>query len=397
MRMTMAFRQHCNFTARAGLALLGFCALGLCALGLSGCAGFFVKDTTGSGTGTGTGTSTTNFAYVSNSATADTYINGYSLGTGKLVATPNSPYSLGIVPSAMVVTPNNAFLYVAADPAVSTGALYVYTIGTTGAISLGNSGNALVTDDVSSMDISPDGQWLFALDTNGLTMEEYAISSSTGAVTFEQTLTISGTAGSVVTPSQVKVAPSGQFVICSLGTGGTEVFSFNTTNGQVGITSTTLLGTGSNAVGDYAATMDSNNDLYIASTAGMAVYTVSQNGTATPVSGSPFVAGSGPRSLVLSSGNSFLYAGNQTDGTVSEYAVASTGVLTAVTGSPAAAPTTVGALARDSSGKYILAAGYNSTSGVQLYSIGSSGGLTLSDSAPAGTIQAVPAVVALTH
>ena len=68
-------------------------------------------------------------------------ITGFSIGTSNLTSTSNSPYLMGVAPSAMAVTPSGAYVYVAS----LAGAIYGYSVGSNGALSILNSGNALVT------------------------------------------------------------------------------------------------------------------------------------------------------------------------------------------------------------------------------------------------------------
>jgi hypothetical protein len=124
--------------ARRGLSLGGKIAaallLGAGAQMLTGCTGFFVYP--GSTTTGTTGSSSSDFAYVSDSSTAGSEsINGYGVSAGTLVAATGSPYSLGFVPQAMVVTPNDAYLYVANQ----LGGIYGYSITSgTGALNVIN-------------------------------------------------------------------------------------------------------------------------------------------------------------------------------------------------------------------------------------------------------------------
>jgi 6-phosphogluconolactonase len=252
--------------------------------------------------------------------------------------------------------------------------------------------------NTSSLAVSPDGNWLFALDAGGLTVQEYQINPSTGVLTFFTANPVVGTTGSVVTPSQVTVAPSGQYVIVALGTAGTMIMPFNTSTGVAG-PGYTSIPTGSASAGDYSAVMDGGNNLYIARTTGLAVYTVNSAGTATSIAGSPFATGAGPHSVLLSKSFNYVYVGNQTDSTISEFRLASGPTLTALVGSPVTGPTLVASMGTDTTGAYVIGAGFNSTSGTQLYSIGLLGGLsvTTSGTAPTGTTNAIPTVLALTH
>lgn len=385
-----------GWAARAVLGVVGLCL----SVALTGCGNFFVyPGSTGTGSGTsGAGTSSTDFAYVSNSASGSTYINGYAVSSGTLTATTGSPYNLGYAPAAMAITPSDGYLYIATDSALSTGYLYGYSIGTGGNLNILDGGSSLVPgENIASIDISPDGQWLFALDAGGLTLEEYAINNTTGALTFQNTYGITGAAAGIVTPVSVKVAPSGDFIVCALGTGGVVTFSFDTSTGAAGTVGNSLISPGSSSDGYYAIAIDKNNNIYAAGTVGLQVFSSTTAGVPTLISSTPYATGGGPRSMVINTGNNYVYTGNQTDGTVTADAIGTGAALTSITGSPFTGPTTVSALGQDNSGKYILAAGYNGTSGVQLFTIGSAGALTLSGSAATGTNLAIPTVVAMAH
>lgn len=372
-------------------------AMGLAAglLSLTGCAGFFVCQKASCPASSSSST-VTNYAYVSNSASGSTYINGYNLSGGNLsTATTGSPYSLGYTPIAMAVNPADTFLYVAVDSALGTtsipNGMYVYSIGTGGALTIANSGSAVGAGNYTAIDISPDGQWLFALDTTGLILYEYQINSSTGVLTLGNTISISPGNANAVTPVAVKVAPSANFVVATLGTAGDVIYSFNTSTGLLGATISGI-NTGSTSVGDYAVAIDSSNNIYLARTTGVVVYTATSLGAPTLVN--TYASGNGPHSIAVTTG--FAYAGNQTDSTISGYSVASGPVLTSVSGA-VSAPAAVRSVAFDKSGTYLLANGYGSSVGLELYTIGTTGALTSVGSVGTGTNTAIPAVVALTH
>jgi 6-phosphogluconolactonase (cycloisomerase 2 family) len=382
--------------------LLPLVALSLLSLAaFSGCNGFFVYP----GSSSSSSSSTNDYVYVSNSASGSNYINGYSVSGGSLVATTGSPYSLGFIPSAMVVTEANTYLYVASSLALSgTGEIYGYSIGTGGGLTILNSSLGLEAENSSALAVSPDGQWLFSLNTDGLTMEEYKINTSTGFLTAEGNYPITGTAGGVVTPNAIKVAPSGNYIAAALGTGGVDIFAFNTSTG-VASSSAAVLPPATTANGFYSVAIDASNNLYIAGTSGLVVYTVTANSggsvTATLASSSTgYSLGTGNVSVSINKSSSYVYAGSQNGGsssTIYAYSIGSGGALTAVSGSPFNGPTNVAALGYDSTGDYLLAAGYSATSGTQLFTIGSSGGLTSTGSAADGSTTSIPTVLAFTH
>jgi 6-phosphogluconolactonase (cycloisomerase 2 family) len=384
---------------RISLLLTAVPLLSLAAL--TGCAGFFVYP----GTSTSTTSSTGDYAYVSNSASGSNYINGYSLSGGSLVATTGSPYSLGFVPSAMVVSEANTFLYVASSATLSgTGVIYGYSIGTGGALTILNNGVGLEAENTSALDVSSDGQWLFSLNSDGLTLEEYGINTTTGLLTAEGNYPITATAGGVVTPNALKIAPSGAYIACALGTAGVDVFAFNTSTG-VASSSAGVLPPANTASGFYSLAIDSGNDLFLGGTNGLVVYTVvaNSNGSVTSTlasSSSGYTLGTGNQSVAVSKASGYVFAGSQNGGsgsTVYGYAIGTGGALTAVSGSPFNGPTDVAALARDSTGNYLLALGYSATSGTQLFTIGSAGALTSTSTAADGATLTIPSVLALTH
>jgi len=369
-------------------------------LALTGCNGFFVYPGSSSSSSTGSG----DYAYVSNSASGSNYINGYSVSGGSLVATTGSPYSLGFVPSAMVVSIPNTYLYVASSSSGGAGEIYGYSIGTGGALTILNNSLGLEAENSSALAVSPDGQWLFSLNSDGLSMEEYKISTSTGLLTAEGNYPITASAGGIVTPNAIKVAPSGNYIACALGTAGVDVFSFATSTG-VASSSAAVIPPLNAADGFYSVAIDSSNNLFLAGTSGLVDYTVvaNSNGSVTATlasSSSGYSLGTGNNSITVSKNGSYVFAGSQNGGTGSTiyaYAIGAGAALTAVTGSPFNAPTDIAALGYDNTGNYLLGIGYSATSGTQLYTIGSAGVLTSSGSAASGTTLTIPAVIALTH
>ncbi len=390
--------ENCRSLFQRSLAVAGIAAAGLW---LCGCGAFFQcegKAVCG-GTGTGGSTSGGDYAYVSNSASGTTYLNEYSIGSGALTAISGSPVNIGFTPIAMAVAPGNSYMYVAQ---FGTGNIVEFTIGSSGALASANNGQAVgvsPTGFSSSMDVSPDGNWLFALDSTGSILYEFPITKGSGLLGSPVTFTV-GTTGTP-TPQAVKVSPNSNYVACALGTSGTSVFPYSSSGGITSASSANIT-PATTAVGDFGVEMDTNNYLYVARTTGPAVYTLSGAVTATSVTQGSLTNGSGPHAIALSSTAGVLvYIGNQTDGTISAYSQSS-GKLTNVTTTAYPAPTAVSSLARDNSAKYLIATGYNATSGTRLYTIGTGGALndptaTASAVAATGTSTAVPALVAVTR
>jgi 6-phosphogluconolactonase (cycloisomerase 2 family) len=379
---------------------------------LAGCQNFFVCENKpacpSGGTGGGTG-STTDFAYVSNSSTGSTYVAEYDLTSGALTAISGSPFNLQFQPVALNISPNNKFLYAATLPGVTNPGIYLFNIASDGSLSAAFSGNAVIITAVSSMAISPDGGFLFALRSDGTNIDEYQINSSTGGLSLALTIpvpisicTLVGGTGNIPASQtcSVTVAPSGQFVVAALGTAGDAIYPY--TSGS-GVTSATPVQISSGSTqsapsGDYSVVLDTNNFAYIARTAALAVYQITDTaGDAIQKSSASYSSGVTPRSVVLNNSQDYVFTANEGASTISSYNIQSDGSLVAATGSPFAAPTNVSALGVDNSGKYMVAAGYNSSNGVQLFTLSSAGTLTLITSAATGTSPAYPVVLAMSH
>jgi 6-phosphogluconolactonase len=370
----------------------------LCAMfSVSGCAGFFVDtNATGTGTCTGTGTGSTagDFVYVGNASTGT--LSGFAVGTGTLTAVPNTPFVLGFSPTALVVNPADTLLYVGGPNLI-----YVFAINSDGSVTALNSSSPVAIASVASMDISPDGQWLFVLDNNGISIEEYQINPSSGTLT-QTTGATYGVASGTVVPRSIKVAPDGAYVFAALGTGGDLVFSFNELTGAL-IESQALASSSVLSSDNALAVSPSSNYLYIArsgSGAGVAVYAVTGgSGALTPVQGSPFAAGTQPFAIALNSAGTDVYVANRGDSTISGYSIGTNGVLAALAGSPYAAGSAVAGLAADKSGSYMMAIANGGAPDLSLYSFDATtaGKLDLITSTATGTDPTGPYAIAATH
>jgi len=383
-----------------------FAALCLTAtLLLSGCQNFFVCEGKASCPSGGGGSGTTNFAYVSDATNGTTYLAAYDIGNGSLAAISGSPYNLGYTPVAMNVSPNDAFLYVASIPGATNPGIYLYSVNTSGQLSGPSGGGVLISGTIASMDVSPDGNYLFALSTSGTQLTEYQANTSTGALTLVTSVILPGTtctlAGTPISQTcTVKVAPSGNFVAVALGTAGTMIFPYNSTSGLTSSTPAQIPSGSTQAApsGDFSVTLDKNDFVYIARTAALAVWQITDaSGDATLQSTTAISSSAVPRSVTLNGAGTYVYTANQGAGNISAFGIGSTGSLSAISGSPFTGPPNVSALGVDKTGTYMVAAGYSTSAGVQLFTLGTTGSIALVTSAGTGSSTAYPVVLALTH
>jgi len=341
-----------------------------------GCKNFFppLNGTTGTGT-----TNTGDYVYVASAVTSSSgsaawTISGLSIGTGTLGALTGFPVTLPFPPVALAITPSNSLLYVAGSDVI-----YGYTISSAGALTsilTSAQSQVLETAAISSMVVSPDGNWLLGLSVNEqeAVIDEYAI-SSTGQLTLETGAQYPLSGSAPIVPSDIAIAPTGNYVAVALGTAGDVIFSFNTSTGALTEVAQEIPPTASSA--DQALTFDSTGStLYVARSgtdSGVVPYVLSNGGaTLTAAAGAPFALGTnatGPSSILIDATGKYLYVGDKTSSSISAFSIASGGVLTALGGSPYAAGTNVNALGEDSSGKYILATALGGSPDLQMYTI----------------------------
>lgn len=363
---------------------------------VTGCANFFVplngSGGSGGSGGTTVGGSGANYAYVVNSATGT--VSGFLIGAGTLTATPGSPYTFGFVPQSAVVTRTNNFLYVAGPAAI-----YSFPINADGSLASSALGAVAIASEIA-LAVSPDGQWLFGLNSQSTTLDEWQINRTTGAIAAVQGAAYTITDG-IYAPSKLQVSPAGNYVFAALGTAGDHVFTLNTSTGFVA--SSQQLSLGSNLTSDNSLITDSKGSmLYIArsgANGGLAAYTIGAAGLLIPISGSPFATGQGTFDVAVDGSGKYVYAANRKDGTISGFSIGSGGVLTALNGSPFASGALVTSLVADRSGKYLLAAAAGGSPDLTMYTFDASvgGKLDVATTAVSGTDPAGSTLVSSTH
>ncbi len=362
----------------------------------AGCPGFFPPINNGGGSGGG---GSTNRVYVANQAASS--IGAFAIGTGTLAAVNNSPVATGYKPISMVVTPNNTLLYVGA----ATG-IFVYFINSDGSLTTPTTGSQPAGVFATSLAVSPDGQWLIALDGTTQQLDIFQINASTGALSSVTAPATYTTSSGTWQPTSVRIAPNGLLIFAALGTAGDVVFTFNTTTGVAA--SSQVLSTGNAATGDYGLAINSTSTyLYIArsgTNGGVAIFSIAGGGVLTPVTGSPFLAGSGTYSVTLDNTGTYVYAANRTDGTISGYTIVPSTTLlgltlTPLSGSPYTSGSGVQSIGVDSTGKYLLAVAVSGGPDLTMYSfdIPVPGKLDPATSVATGVDPAGAVALALTH
>jgi 6-phosphogluconolactonase (cycloisomerase 2 family) len=410
-------------TTRSQLAGLAACfVLAIAAIAifsLTGCGTFFLAGQNNSTTSTGSTGSTSStgttgstgslyagdFVYVSDPTTNVNQINAYTVASGALTPISGSPISLGIPAVSMAVTPNDSLLYVSDGSAI-----YAYTISTSGSLSLLQGGPVFSNETVTSIAISPSGNYLFALSPTNNQILEFSITYGSGVLTAAGAAAVSLPLynGSIPeTPSQVRMCPSGECIVAALGNVGIAIAALNQTNGVLG-NFVPESPTNSTAAAAYDVAIDANNYIYVPQTNGLYVYSYN-NGTGTitnvtPTSG-PYTLGTGPITAVVSNNSQYVYVANRGNpsaspaiaATISGFSIGASGALTSI-GAATPASTFTSALSMDATGNYLVALGYDTSVGVQLFSISSNGTLASKATAASGNnTSAAAATIASVH
>lgn len=351
------------------------CAAITLVLTLSGCGGgFFTKPGSGTapgggGTGTTPGSSTNDFVYVVNQGSGT--LAEFSIKQATLTVITGSPITLPVAlnATAIAVTRLNTYVYVA-----GAGGIFCYGIGSDGSLTQVTTGGATASANFVSLDTSPDGQWLLALDQLNNIVDVYAIDTPTGALTLNTNLQYPAPGTGTLIPTALRLSPNAGLLMVALGTGGDAVFTFDTTTGVL----TSQPGLALTGYSDNAVAFGPNSGhVYIARSSltsapsGVASYAIDASGRLTTVQ-TLAPGGSAPSSIVLDGTGAYVYAGNRAVSsttnlsTISGYST-SNGTLTALADSPFAASAHVTALSLDQSGKFLIAAASGGPADVTLY------------------------------
>ena len=359
---------------------------------LSSCGGkFFPEPCKTNCTPTNSG----DYIYVANSSTTASSIAGFTIASSALNNLANSPFATGLPPNTLAVTPNNAFLYMGSI----SGGIYAYTINTNGTITVANSGSPVATGvSPITMKVDPTGKWLIAAD---LTPQAYvfAIDTSTGALTTQGNPLALDTG----TTTNLYITPNGQNVYISLGTGGVDILTFNTTSGTL-TKLNQILNPKASSNADFGLASDPTSKYLFVTETGInsvRVLTINTTGNTalTELSTSPVKTGLGPSQVIVTSDGSYVYVTNRTDGTISGFTLAANGTLTALSGSPYTTGSAPVDIVQDQSHTYIAVACVAGNPDMQVFAIDTTtpGKLVAFASKTTGTDPTLASAIAGTH
>jgi 6-phosphogluconolactonase (cycloisomerase 2 family) len=337
-------------------ALAGLAA----AMLLAGCKGFWTALPTSGTPGTG---AASGVFYILNQKTGQ--VAGFSFATGSTqpTAVTGGSANLAGAPLAMTIAPNGSFLY------VSTGAgIYLYTIGTGGTLTLGNSGQAISADPAFAMAVDPTDQWLVESIPGTGTLSAIPLDATTGLSNSSlqvATITLPNT-----NVQQVAISPSGAanpYVYVAMGAGGTEVIPFTASNSTPFGTGVNIAVKNTSGAASAVAVDPSNRLVYIAETAavsgtqsgGLRAFSIGATSLTELSTTAYATAGTGP-SAILPTAN-YVFVANKavsgsTTGNITGFTInSSAGVFSLSSVSTVAAGVGTLGLAEESTSTYVLA------------------------------------------
>ena len=367
---------------------------------LTGCTGFWNPPASSGGGGN---SNASGVFYVLNQQTSQ--VAGFSIPSGatKPAAVSGSPYALpATAPLALAIAPQGKVLYVSTSLGI-----YAYSVGSSGALTLLNSGQPIDQNDVpTTLSVDSTGSWLLAA-TSGLGVLTAIPVTSAG--TFDstrkvQTANLPGTA-----IEQLAVSPANStnaYVYVAMGGSGTGVLPFTAGSATPFSTITTYKVKNTGGSDNTIGVDPTNRLLYVGETAaltgkqsgGLRVYTVGASAALTEVTGSPLATGgTGPTAIVATA--NYVYVGNRsvsgsTKGNVTVYPVTSSGgsysLGTLVNTLDAGQE--VSGLARESTGTYLLAVNIGGNPDLNTFTFDSATGKIVAGTAVATGTDPVQAI-----
>jgi len=366
---------------------------------LTGCKGFWTPPASSSGSGSTTASSGN--IYVLNVATNQ--VAGYNVNAGTLTALPGSPYTVPTTPLAIAIAPNGGFLYVSTSEGI-----YLYSVSSTGQISLANASAPISADQAISMQVSPDNSWLLEVASGANYVYAISINSTSGVLNSRTEQYAILPASSV---QQVAIAADATYVFVAMGSEGTAAVPFNSANTNP-LGAVRRIATANSAGAALSVAVDpvisgqtAPRLFYIGETAGVSgsnsgalrafEFGTLNSGTLTEISGSPFASqGLAPYWILPLASGSYVYTVNRqvsgsSTGVIAGFTIGSTSTAYTLTalGSTFTTGTNPVALAEDSTGSFIFTVDFGGSPDLKGYTFDSTnaGYLDAAISADTGT------------
>lgn len=340
---------------------------------LAGCGDFWQAPSATS-SGTSSTTLSSGFFYVLNQETSQ--IVAYDINSGAL--NQIAAYTLAAAPTAIAIAPNGTFLYVS-----TVAGIYLFDIGSGGALTIGNNGGVVSSDPASSIAVDPTGVWLVdaVQGTSGFQLDATPITTS-GIYTGGTVATVQY-ALSNANVNQMAISEDDQHVFVAAGLGGTVVVSFAAGNAApLAGTGTVIppLTSGGSALSVAVDPASAPRLFYVGetlasggTTGGLRVFNYSSlDGTLSQASGSPIASGGlAPNAILPIANGDYVYVANgqgTSAGNVTGFTItASNSAYTVATGSTVSAGIEPFSLAEDNTSSFVLVTSEGGSSDLEGY------------------------------
>jgi 6-phosphogluconolactonase len=281
---------------------------------LAGCGDFWQNPNSTTTTTTTTTTLSSGYFYVINQATNQ--IVAYDILSGAL--NQIGAYTLSASPTAIAMSSGGTFLYVS-----TVAGIYLYDIGSGGALTLGNNGGVVSSDPASAIEIDPSGKWLVDVveGNSGVQLDATPINTSgiyTGATVGTEQYGLTN-----ASVHQIAISGDDRFIFVAAGEGGTLVIPFTVGNANPLATSGNVISPVTTDGSALSVAVDPGTTprvVYVGETlasagaaGGLRVFNYSSVGTATltQVAGSPFASGGlAPSAILPLATGDYVYVGN---------------------------------------------------------------------------------------
>jgi 6-phosphogluconolactonase (cycloisomerase 2 family) len=366
---------------------------------VAGCSGFWTLPPSTSTTTTTPTTLSSGVFYVLNQTTGQ--IVAYKIVTGSLTTIGTYPIT---GPTAIAIAPNGDFLYVS----TLTNGIFVYNIGSGGALTLGNNNRAISSDPALALQVASNS-WLIDTFVNAsgqVQMDAIPLDSSG---TYTSGANVPAAYISVANPTvkQMVLSPKGDYLFLALGSGGAVAVPFSSgSSSPFGSTATTISAANSQQAALSVAVDPTERLFYVGKTnadsagtsGGLLAFSYSSltsGGALTQISGSPIASGGGSPSAILpeASGDYVYVANGQGEtgaGNITWFPITASATTYSITsGSDIASGVFPFGLAEDSDDNFVLAVstGGTTSSGdpdLEAFTM-SSGALTAAVASKTGT------------
>ena len=278
------------------------------------------------------------FAYVANNVSANVSAYAINATTGALTALAGSPFAAGANPGSVTVDPSGKFLYVPNSGSNTTTIFSLDAVtGVPGAARTvaGRNGNLEMAMTRGTTAVAYTPKFAYVANQNSNNVSAYSINATTGVLTSVGAAVAAGTL-----PFSVSVDPSGKFAyVANRNSANVSAYSINATTGALTPIDADPVTAGVQnfpaGIISGSVTVDpSGKFAYVANfgDCNVSAYTIdATTGVLTAMAGSPFDVVGGPSSVTVDPSGRFAYVASEDTANVSVFTIdATTGALTGV-------------------------------------------------------------------